>query len=194
MVEVHKVRKKLQKTKSQKTALKNQKSLVKQGLQRNSLYNHGEAVDEIRSLSAVWNHHGVMYVINPKDRYTLTRDNQAKRVGKLACQRASADCSASVPSKTEHSTKCRRANGGRAKSMPCRRFATDSILTCGEITCQSFGLDRKKQVERLAFFLAPRTGLEPMTRAYRGAVLGVKPWEYRKNSIVACVYCKFTAR
>ena len=39
-------------------------------------------VDEIRSLSAVWNqgdslvwnHHGVMYVINPKEKYTLTRD------------------------------------------------------------------------------------------------------------------------
>ena len=60
--------------------------------------------------------------------YTLARDNQAKRVGKLACQRASADCSASVPSKTEHSTKCRRANGGRARSIPYRRYATDYIL------------------------------------------------------------------
>ena len=85
--------------------------------------------------------------------YTLTRDNQAKRVGKLACQRASADCSASVPSKTEHSTKCRRVSGGRARSRPGRRFAPDSILTCGEITCQSFGLDRKKTVRKRSFFL-----------------------------------------
>ena len=32
---------------------------------------------EIRSLSAVWNQHEVLYVINPKDsggEYTLTRD------------------------------------------------------------------------------------------------------------------------
>ena len=28
--------------------------------------NHGEAVDVIRSLSAAWNHHEVMHVINPK--------------------------------------------------------------------------------------------------------------------------------
>jgi hypothetical protein len=84
--------------------------------------------------------------------YTLTRDNQAKRVGKLACQRASADCSASVPSKTEHSTKCRRANGGRAKSMPYRRFATDSILTYGEITYQACGLDKKIDKSKLAEF------------------------------------------
>ena len=95
--------------------------------------NHAVGVDEIRrrrygikakpciesSRSDVWN--------QSKGKYTLTRDNQAKRVGKLACQRASADCSASVPSKTEHSTKCRRANGGRARSMPYRRYATDYI-------------------------------------------------------------------
>jgi len=36
--------------------------------------NQGEAVYEIRSLSAVWNHHKVMYGINPKEKYTLTRD------------------------------------------------------------------------------------------------------------------------
>ena len=88
---------------------------------------HGVAVYEIRSLSAVWNQHEVLNVIHPKEKYTLTRDNHAKRVGKLACKRTRADCSASVPSLTEHSTKCRRANGGRAKSMPCRRFATDSM-------------------------------------------------------------------
>ena len=35
----------------------------------------------------------------------------------------------------------------------------DYILTCGEITYQSFGLDRKKQVFRLAFFLAPPNAL-----------------------------------
>ena len=28
----------------------------------------------IRNLSAAWNHHEVMHVINPKERYTLTRD------------------------------------------------------------------------------------------------------------------------
>ena len=31
-------------------------------------------VDEIRSLSAVWNQHEVLNVINPKGKYTLTRD------------------------------------------------------------------------------------------------------------------------
>ena len=31
-------------------------------------------VDEIRSLSAVWNQHEVLNVINPKEKYTLTRD------------------------------------------------------------------------------------------------------------------------
>ena len=31
-------------------------------------------VDEIRSLSAVWNQHEVLNVINPKERYTLARD------------------------------------------------------------------------------------------------------------------------
>ena len=46
------------------------------------------------------------------------------------------------------------------------------------IPCQSFGLDRKKQVFRLAFFLAPPAGLEPATTCIPLAVLGVKPWEY----------------
>ena len=94
--------------------------------------------------------------------YTLTRDNQAKRVGKLACQRASADCSASVPSKTEHSTKCRRANGGRARSIPYRRYATDYIHDYVVIPCQSFGLDRKKTVRKRSFFLAPPALLKPL--------------------------------
>ena len=31
-------------------------------------------VYEIRSLSAVWNQHEVLNVINPKEKYTLTRD------------------------------------------------------------------------------------------------------------------------
>ena len=39
----------------------------------------------------------------------------------------------------------------------------DYILTCGEITCQSFGLDRKKTVRKRSFFLAPPAGLEPAT-------------------------------
>ena len=34
------------------------------------------------------------------------RDNQVKQVCKLACKRASADCSASVPLKTERGTLC----------------------------------------------------------------------------------------
>ena len=80
--------------------------------------NHGEAVYEIRSLSAVWNQHEVLNVINPKE-------------------------------------------DTRWRVMPYA-FG-DYILTCGEITCQSFGLDRKKQVSRLAFFLAPPVGLEPTT-------------------------------
>ena len=57
--------------------------------------------------SAVWNHHEVMYGINPK-------------------------------------------GDTRWRVMPCAYG--DYILTCGEITYQSFGLDRKKQVFRLAFF------------------------------------------
>ena len=41
---------------------------------KNPLKNHTEGVYEIRSLSAVWHHHEVMYVINLKEKYTLTRD------------------------------------------------------------------------------------------------------------------------
>ena len=103
-----------------------------------------------------------MYVINPKEKYTLARDNQAKRVGKLACQRASADCSASVPSLTEHSTKCRRANGGRAKSMPCRRFATDSIHPAGD-SIPSLRLGSKKDRSKTVFFfLSYPNNFEPL--------------------------------
>ena len=40
-----------------------------------------------------------------------------------------------------------------------------------EITYQSFGLDRKKQVFRLAFFLAPPAGLEPATTCINKLVL-----------------------
>ena len=32
----------------------------------------------------------------------------------------------------------------------------DYILTCGEITCQSFGLDRKKTVRKRSFFMSLR--------------------------------------
>ena len=39
-----------------------------------NLANHAEGVYEIRSLSAVWNQHEVLNVINPKEKYTLTRD------------------------------------------------------------------------------------------------------------------------
>ena len=39
--------------------------------QKCNFTNHGGAVDVIRSLSTVWNHHKVMYGINPKERYTL---------------------------------------------------------------------------------------------------------------------------
>ncbi len=38
----------------------------------------------------------------------------------------------------------------------------DYILTCGEITYQSFGLDRKSKSFDL-LFLAPATGIEPIT-------------------------------
>ncbi len=31
------------------------------------------------------------------------------------------------------------------------------------ITCQSFGLDKNKTARRLSYFLAPQTGLEPVT-------------------------------
>ena len=88
--------------------------------------------------------------------YTLARDNQAKRVGKLACQRASADCSASVPSKTEHSTKCRRANGGRARSIPYRRFATDSIHPAVRLhTNPSDWIEKSKSFDLLFSWLPP---------------------------------------
>ena len=35
--------------------------------QKCNSHNHGEAVYEIRSLSAVWNQHEVLNVINPKE-------------------------------------------------------------------------------------------------------------------------------
>ncbi|MBR2460327.1 MAG: hypothetical protein IKB34_03755, partial [Clostridia bacterium] len=41
---------------------------------RKATLNQGEALYEIRNLSAVWNHHGVMYGINPKEKCTLMRD------------------------------------------------------------------------------------------------------------------------
>ena len=64
-------------------------------------------VDEIRSLSAVWNQHEVLNVINPKE---------------------------------------------NAPAVMPYAFG-DYILTCGEITCQSFGLDRKKTVRKRSFSL-----------------------------------------
>ena len=63
-----------------------------------------------------WNHHKVMYGINPKEKYTLSRD-----------------------------------------AIRLRRLHTRSR----EITYQSFGLDRKKQVFRLAFFLCSPNNFEP---------------------------------
>ena len=44
-------------------------------VQKCNSQNHGEAVYEIRSLSAVWNQHEALNVINPKEKYTLTRDS-----------------------------------------------------------------------------------------------------------------------
>ena len=43
-------------------------TLLPHGIRRKveQIKNHGEAVDVIRSLSAAWNHHEVMHVINPK--------------------------------------------------------------------------------------------------------------------------------
>ena len=61
-------------------------------------FNHAEGVYGIRSLSAVWNHHKVMYGIKPKE-------------------------------------------DARQSVMPYAYG--DYILTCGEMPCQSFGLDRK---------------------------------------------------
>ena len=72
------------------------------------LENHGEVVDGIRSLYAIWNQHEVLYVINPKE-------------------------------------------DTRWRVMPYA-FG-DCILTYGEITCQSFGLDKKKTVRKRSFFL-----------------------------------------
>ena len=69
-------------------------------------------------LVAVWNHHEVMYGINPQE-------NTRCRVMPYACG--------------------------------------DSILTCGEITYQSFGLDRKKTVLKRSFFLERITGEELKT-------------------------------
>ena len=46
---------------------KNTKSPRNQGHQCNSLYNHAKGVDEIRSLSAVWNQHEVLYIIKPQE-------------------------------------------------------------------------------------------------------------------------------
>ena len=40
----------------------------------------------------------------------------------------------------------------------------DYILTSGEITCQSFGLDRKKTIFERSFFLAPTAGLAKIKR------------------------------
>ena len=95
--------------------------LMPHGVRRKveQIKNHGEAVDVIRSLSAAWNHHEVMHVINPK-------------VNTRCCV------------------------------MPYA-FG-DYILTCGEITCQSFGLDKKESrpIGPLSF-LAPPAGLEPAT-------------------------------
>ena len=58
--------------------------------------------------SAVWNHHEVMYGINPKE-------------------------------------------NARWRVMPYAYG--DSILTCGEITYQSFGLDKKERSIRFVLFL-----------------------------------------
>ena len=45
----------------------------------------------------------------------------------------------------------------RYRVMPCTYG--DYILTCGEITYQSFGLDRKKTVRKRSFFLVPVAGV-----------------------------------
>ena len=42
-------------------------------------------------------------------------DNQVKRVCKLACERANADCSTSVSAALKHSTSCHRSNGDARK-------------------------------------------------------------------------------
>ena len=114
-----------------------------------------------QGVSLVWNHHEVMYGINPKDRCTLTRDNQAKRVDKLACQRASADCSASVPSKTEQSTKSAAVQAASEQGV-CHTVAKRRI-PCTALRAvmpyQSFGLDKNKALLSKCFiFWLPLLG------------------------------------
>ena len=63
----------------------------------------------------------------------------------------------------------------------------DYILTCGEITCQSFGLDRKKTVRKRSFFLAPPAGLEPSVIFAAPArqtsnLLAHLTWAFRKRN------------
>ena len=52
----------------------------------------------------------------------------------------------------------------RWRVMPCRAQARIPYTAlCAVITYQSFGLDRKKTVQKRSFFLAPPAGLEPAT-------------------------------
>jgi len=74
-VQVPMVRKRLQKKKGQKNCPKKPKKPLKIKDFNVTLYIITPiGVDEIRSLSAVWNQHEVLNVINPKEKYTLTRD------------------------------------------------------------------------------------------------------------------------
>ena len=98
---------------------------------------------EIRSLSAVWNQHEVLNVINPKE-------------------------------------------DTRWRVMPYA-FG-DYILTCGEITCQSFGLDRKKTVRKRSFFLAPPAGLEPAT----SWLTVMRSANWAKEEYLICACCRLT--
>ena len=56
----------------------------------------------------------------------------------------------------------------------------DYILTCGEITYQSFGLDRKKQVFRLAFFLCSPNNFEPfpIKQSKNDYIIHIDPNDY----------------
>ena len=112
--------------------------------------------------SLVCNHHEVMYGINPKEdtrwRVIIKRSESASLL---------------VSERVQIALRAFRQRRNIARSAAvqtvgeqrvCHAVALRRIpYTLRVIPYQSFGLDRKKQVFRLAFFLAPPAGLEPAT-------------------------------
>ena len=98
------------------------------------------------------------------------------RVDKLACQRVSADCSASAP-KTEQSTKCRRLSGEARKEykypIPFRRVSYEDV-------CHSAGglavLDYTP-TGASALCALGATHCVCLTANRRGAICGICPRE-----------------